>query len=46
MKQLKLNRIWENGREGSRLDLRAAPDGRYLDAKTATAWTKYYLANK
>jgi hypothetical protein len=41
MKQLDSNKKWEAAQHKKGTDLRAVPDGRYINHKTATAWTKY-----
>jgi hypothetical protein len=46
MKQLASNKTWETAQHKKGTDLRAAPDGRYINNKTATAWTKYYNSIK
>jgi hypothetical protein len=46
MKQLDSNKTWETAQHKKGTDLRAASDGRYINHKTATAWTKYYTAVK
>jgi hypothetical protein len=45
MKKLDSNKEWESRQQSTR-DLRATPDDRYINHKTATAWTKYYNSIK